>query len=168
MGAKELFDKGISYDELLQGSNDDNKNKINEVFNNIDFDKNNIDRTKSIDKEVNVLMVAELWCPDCIINVPVVKKMQELNSNINISIVDVEENRDFFSKYAIEGKVKIPTFVFYDEDFKEIGNFIEKPSIVKEVYSKNDQVQVVVTTRDYRKGKFVEETLTEILESIGY
>lgn len=168
MEARELFNKGISYEKLLKESDEDNKNKINEVFNSIDFEEKNLNRIKSIDKEINVLMVAELWCPDCIMNVPAVKKMQEINSNIRISIVDIEENRHFFSKYAVEEKVKIPTFVFYNEDFKEIGSFIEKPSIVKDVYSKNDQVQVVVTTRNYRKGKFLEETLTEILDIIGY
>ncbi len=168
MENKELFNKGISFREFLEEGKEEHREKTLNIFKNINFENSFIERIKSINKKVNVLMVAEIWCPDCMINVPIVGKMEELNNNINISIVDIENNREFFSKYQVEGSIKIPTFVFFDEDFNETGHFIERPSLVREVYGKNNQAEVILTMKKYRNSEFIEETLKEILNIIGY
>lgn len=166
MNGRELFYSGMSFDEFVNTDTSTYKENTLEVFNSISFEEEFIERIKSIDRIINILVCAEMWCPDCMINVPVLAKMRELNSNINISIVKKEENETFFSKYTHNGIVKIPTFVLYDENFKELGSFVEHPKKVTDAVSKGNQPNIIVTMRKYRKGEYAQETLKDILEII--
>lgn len=168
MKVKELFGTGISFEEFLKLDSNAYKEKTIEVFNNINFEGDNINRIKNIDKSINVLICAEIWCPDCMINVPVVGKMRQINENIRISIVDKEGNEEFFKSFNTEGVLKIPTFVFFDENFNVLGSFIERPNVVKEVYNRGNQPEIIVTMRKYRKGEYTKETLKDILQILGY
>lgn len=163
-----LFNDGITFKEFLYNNEDkENSEKAKKFYDAIEFDEDIINSIKNIDRKVNVLVLAEIWCPDCIINVPVLGKMADINNNLHISIIEREGNQEHFKKYEEEGKVKIPTFIFLDEDFNEIGNFIEKPSIVKDVYKTSNQVEIIVTSKKYRNGEYVVEAAKEILNIIN-
>lgn len=163
-----MFYNGISFEEFVNMDEDSYKEKTLEILNGIDFNKEFIERIKSIDKKINVLICAEIWCPDCMVNVPVLERMKNINNNIKISIIDRDENEDFLKKFIKGEKVKIPTFIFFDEDFNVLGTFVERPNIVKEVYKIGDQTAVIVTMRKYRKGEYTEETLKDILNILKY
>lgn len=166
MKGRELFSSGMSFDEFVNTDTSTYKENTLQVYNSINFEDEYIEKIKSIDRTINILVCAEMWCPDCMINVPVLEKMKELNPNINISIVKKEGNENFFSKYAINGVIKIPTFVVFDENFNELGSFVEHPKKVTEVISKGNQPNIIVTMRKYRKGEYAQETLKDILELI--
>lgn len=166
MKGRELFSSGMTFDEFVNTDTSTYKENTLQVFNSINFEDEYVEKIKSIDRIINILVCAEMWCPDCMINVPVLEKMRELNSNINISIVKKEGNESFFSKYTHNRIVKIPTFVLYDESFKELGSFVEHPKKVTEVVSKGNQPNIIVTMRKYRKGEYAQETLKDILELI--
>lgn len=164
MDVYELYNKGVSFEEFVNKDKGTYKEKTLEIFNNIDFNEELINSLKRINKKVRVLVCAELWCPDCMINVPVLEKMRLYNNNIDISIVGREGNEDFFSKFSSTESVKIPTFVFYDEKFNELGSFVEHPKKIKEIIDKGNQAAIIVAKRKYRKGEYAEETLKDILE----
>ncbi len=168
MKGKELFEKGISFDEFVNRDSNSYREKTLEIFSGIKFEENNINRIKNIDKNINILICAEIWCPDCMINVPVVEKLRQINENIHISIVDKDGNEDFFRSFNNEDILKIPTFIFYDEDYNVLGDFIERPNFVKEVYNRGNQPEIIVTMRKYKKGEYTEETLRDILDALGY
>lgn len=168
MKGKELFEKGISFDEFVNRDSNSYRDKTLEIFSGIKFEENNINRIKNIDKNINILICAEIWCPDCMINVPVVEKLRQINENIHISIVDKDGNEDFFRSFNNEDILKIPTFIFYDEYYNVLGDFIERPNFVKEVYNRGNQPEIIVTMRKYKKGEYTEETLRDILDALGY
>ena len=168
MDIEKLFNEGISFEAFLKEGEDSYREKAIEILNDTNFNEEITNRIKSIDKKINILALAEIWCPDCVVNVPVLQKFNEINKNINFSIIKREGKEDYFSKYAIEDKVKIPTFIFFDEEFNEIGYFVERPSIVKNIYDKKDQVEIIITTKKYRNGQYTEETAKDILDILGY
>ncbi|WP_427340385.1 thioredoxin family protein [Caloranaerobacter sp. DY30410] len=159
-----LYDKGVSFDEFVNKDKDTYREKALEILDKMKLNDDLINKVKSIDKKIKVLVCAEIWCPDCMINVPVLAKMKQLNDNIDISIVEKNGNEDFFIKYSEEDRVKIPTFVFFDENFKELGSFVEHPKKIKDIISKGNQPNIIVAMRKYRKGEYAEETLKDILE----
>ncbi|WP_069651033.1 thioredoxin family protein [Caloranaerobacter ferrireducens] len=164
MDASCLYDKGVSFDEFVNKDKDTYREKTLEILNKIKLNDDLINKVKSIDKKIKVLVCAEIWCPDCMINVPVLEKIRQYNDNIDISIVEKDGNEDFFIKYSEEDRVKIPTFVFFDENFKELGSFVEHPKKIKDIISKGNQPNIIVAMRKYRKGEYAEETLKDILE----
>lgn len=164
MDASCLYDKGVSFDEFVNKDKDTYREKTLEILNKIKLNDDLINKVKSIDKKIKVLVCAEIWCPDCMINVPVLEKIRQYNDNIDISIVEKDGNEDFFIKYSEEDRVKIPTFVFFDENFKELGSFVEHPKKIKGIISKGNQPNIIVAMRKYRKGEYANETLKDILE----
>ncbi|WP_204260252.1 thioredoxin family protein [Caloranaerobacter azorensis] len=90
-----LYDKGVSFDEFVNKDKDAYKEKVLEILNKIRLSDELINKIKIIDKKIKVLVCAEIWCPDCMINVPVLAKMKEYNNNIDISIVEKNGNEDF-------------------------------------------------------------------------
>ena len=166
MSLKELFKSGISFTEMLDKSDEPYRNKCEEISNKIKLDEGILNRIKSITKKINILAFAEMWCPDCQINLPAINAINKNNNIIEFKIVPREGNEEFMEKYKIDGKVKIPTFIVMDEDFNEIGSFIEIPNIVRDVVNRGNQVEIIVTKREYRNGKYITNTIEEILNII--
>ncbi len=164
MDIYELFMKGLSFEAFVNTDTGSYKDKTLEIFNQINFDEEYIDKIKNISNKINIIICAEMWCPDCMINVPVVEKMRQYNNNISIAIVGKEGNEEYFKKYSHGESVKIPTFVFYDEDYNEIGSLVEHPKKIKEIIAKGNQPNIIVAMRKYRKGEYAQETLKDILE----
>ncbi|WP_432404892.1 thioredoxin family protein [Wukongibacter sp. M2B1] len=166
MDIKYLYDSGICFEEFMTQDDGAYIEKISNIYDTIELDDDLLAKIQSIDKEVRVLAFAEIWCPDCVINLPALKKICDLNNFIKMKIVSREGNEEYLNDHRIDGKPKIPTFLFLDEEFKEIGAFIEIPSIIKQVMSNGSQVDIIVTKRKYRKGELIEETIKDILKII--
>jgi len=48
-----------------------------------------------------------------------------------------DQNDDIMQRYLNKGQFKsIPVFVFFDEDFRELGHWIERPASVTEIRAK--------------------------------
>lgn len=159
-----LYHKGVSFEKFVNRDTDTYREKTMDIFNNIEFDNQTIEKIKSIKKEVKVLICAEIWCPDCMINVPIIEQMRQYNSNVEISIVGREGNEEFFKKFSYTEGVKIPTFVFYDKDFKELGSFVEQPRKLKGIIQSGNQPNRIIAMRKYRKGEYAQDTVNEILD----
>ena len=68
----------------------------------------------------------------------------------------------------MESAVKIPTFILLNEDFKEIGYFIEKPSIIKDIYKGTNQAEIIIGMKKYRNGEYTMDTAKDILNILNY
>ncbi|QUH26994.1 thioredoxin family protein [Serpentinicella alkaliphila] len=163
---KELFEKGVDFQTFINLDGDINRDLILNTYNNIIIDGTLINSIKLIKKRINVLSFAEIWCPDCKINVPCLFKLTEINSNIQMRIVPREGNEEVMEKYKYEGKIRIPTFVVLDEEFNELGAFIETPKTLKRVINTGNELQVIIAKRKYNKGGYSIDTIEEVLSII--
>lgn len=166
MDIKGLYESGISYNEFIKQENGDYEDKITSIYDSINVEDTLEKKIKSIEGQYKILVFGELWCPDCVINVPALKKITELNENIEMSIVSRKGNEEYLEDFTINGKAKIPTFLIYDEKFGYKNNFIEQPTIIKNIMQKGDQVEIIVSKRKYRKGEYCIDTLKEIIDKL--
>jgi len=163
---QQLFELGMSFEVFAPNNKDANIEKLLEVYNGIELDEELINKIQSVDKPIYILAFVELWCPDCIINLPAIKKLNDTNSNITFRILPKEGNEKYMENYKIHGKPKIPTFIILNDKFEEVGSFIEHPKIVKDIVSKGNQVEVIVAKRKYHKGEYVKDTIKEVVNII--
>lgn len=168
MDMKKVFYEGISFEVFVKNGEGSHIEKTLDLLHSIQFEENIVSRIKAIDKKINILTLAEIWCPDCMINVPVLQKMKKYNDNIEFSIIKREGNEKYFKKYSVDGKIKIPTFIVFDDDFNEIGYFIERPKIIKDIYKSDNQVDIIIATKKYRNGQYGNETARDILDMLNY
>ncbi|MEG2353206.1 MAG: thioredoxin family protein [Clostridium sp.] len=167
MDLRELYLNGMSYEEYLNSKGEAEKLKSEKVYNELNVKEENIERIKAVNREINILAFAEIWCPDCIINVPALKKISKVNSLIQFTIIGREGNEVYLEDYKEEGKAKVPTFIVMNSCYEVLGAFIERPRVIKDIEVCGDQVKVIVEKRNYRAGKYINECIEEILDIIS-
>ncbi len=163
---RELYGLGCGFEEFINKDQDINREKTLEIFEAIDMDEETVHKIKNISESVYILAFAEIWCPDCMINVPALQKINDINPLIDFKILPRETYESYLADYKLGGKVKIPTFIIFNKEFEEMGHFIEAPKVLRELVAKGSQVEVVVAKRKYRKGEYVKDTIKEIVNII--
>jgi hypothetical protein len=95
---------------------------------------------KRLPRPVNVLMLAEDWCGDVIANTPIVGRIASEVNTLNLRVFLRDQNTDIMDEYLKDGKYKsIPTVVFFDDDFNELGRWIERPDSVTKLREEKRQ-----------------------------
>jgi hypothetical protein len=90
----------------------------------------------NLPRTLNVMALAEDWCGDVIANVPVLGRIANESGKLNVRIHlrDTEPGATIMSQYLNRGEFKsIPTFIFLDDNFNELGVWIERPDSVTKV-----------------------------------
>jgi hypothetical protein len=101
--------------------------------------KENIARMKSIYRTVSIperilesfrqkgpmtiVCISEDWCPDCAQNVPLLVKLAEILPGTSIRLFFRDRNAALVNRYRTAGKRIVPTAVFFDADFNELGRW---------------------------------------------
>lgn len=168
MRIEELYKKGISFQEFLKEGEREDERKTREYLKKIkeDLTKDIEKRIESIDKEIKILALGEIWCPDCNINIPALEVLSQINNKIEFKIIPREGHEEDFKEYEKEGKVKIPTFIIMDSKYKELGSIIERPKALQVIYDLNDQVEIIKASKNYRDGNMIVDLLLEVLDII--
>jgi thioredoxin family protein len=126
----ERFAQGLTYDAYkAQMTRNQERFQANEqrvVLNPAD-----LAAFKSFTSPLHVLVLAEDWCGDVIDNLPILGRLAAETATLDVRVFLRDQNLDLMDQYLKEGKYRsIPVFVFFDDQFKELGHFIERPDSV--------------------------------------
>lgn len=84
---------------------------------------------ESLAEPINALVITEDWCGDALANVPVLAKLAQQTGKLTVRLFLRDQNLDLADQYLKEGKYRsVPVFVFFDQQMREIGHFIERPA----------------------------------------
>jgi selT/selW/selH-like putative selenoprotein len=108
-----------------------NQERFIETERTVALSPSDVEFFKALPKPLNVLVLAEDWCGDVIANLPVLGRLAEASGKLNLSIFLRDQNLDLMDQYLKDGQFRsIPTVVFFDENFNEIGHWNERPAIM--------------------------------------
>jgi thioredoxin family protein len=131
------FDKGLSYD-AYKAQMTRNRDRLEENEQRVDLSKDDLAAFRALPRTVKVLVLAEDWCGDVIANLPVLGRLAKDSGKLDVRIFLRDQNDDIMQGYLNKGQFKsIPVFVFLDDDFRELGHWIERPASVTEVRAKH-------------------------------
>src|SRR5579864_6787288 len=92
---------------------------------------------------LNVLVLAEDWCGDVIANLPIIGRVAEASQgklNLRILLRDQQPGEQVMNEHLNKGQYKsIPTVIFLDEDFREVGVWVERPESVTKLREEKRQ-----------------------------
>lgn len=80
----------------------------------------------SFKREMNVLVLAGVWCGDCSGQCPIFDRFAEAAPVIKIRYIDRDEHADVQKELQICGGNRVPMLVFFSEDGSEIGRYGER------------------------------------------
>jgi len=117
----DYYNTGMSWDEFLAGSLK-NVDRMKAFYDEFDFDDDTAvffnGRTP-----LQVLVIAEDWCPDVVQNVAMLAKIADGVPGMEVSIVRRDENTELMAQYLTNEKKRIPVIAFFDMTFREIARW---------------------------------------------
>jgi Thioredoxin len=126
------WDKGITYD-AFKAAMTRNQERFAENEGRVALDPETVRTFKSLPKPLRVLALAEDWCGDVVANLPILGRLAKEAPTLDLRIFYRDQNLDLMERWLNQGKYQsIPVFVFFDENFRELGHWIERPASVTE------------------------------------
>ncbi len=126
------WDKGITYD-AFKAAMTRNQERFAENEGRVALDPDAVRTFKSLPKPLRVLALAEDWCGDVVANLPILGRLAKEVPTLDVRIFYRDQNLDLMERWLNQGKYQsIPVFVFFDENFRELGHWIERPASVTE------------------------------------
>jgi hypothetical protein len=130
---RQQFDAGMTYD-AYKSQMTRNREQVEQNEKDLQLSSDSIGALRSLPRPLNVLALAEDWCGDVVANLPVLGRLAEESQgklNVRILLRDQEPGSQVMDQYLNKGQYKsIPTVIFLDGDFKEVGVWIERPDSV--------------------------------------
>ena len=160
-GLKEIYLKGFSYEKYLGIASKDELEKLDELYKNIVISDEFINKIKSVNKKISVLASVETWCPFARVFLTTMRKINEINYIFDLSLITYGRGVSELAGYLKIGEddFVVPTAVFLDESFSKLRVFNGFP----EKYHNDNTLDTIDGTRNYLKGKSVNDILEDIL-----
>lgn len=130
---REQFESGMTY-AAYKAQMTRNREQVEQNEADLQLNADDVQAFRGLPQTVNVMALAEDWCGDVIANLPVLGKLEEAADgklNVRIHLRDQEPGTQIMNEHLNKGQFKsIPTFVFLDGSFNEVGVWIERPDSV--------------------------------------
>ena len=121
------------------------------------FTASTLERLERIEGRYYLLIAAEVWCPDCHVNLAVMDFLCEAQPNIELAIVSKGRAENDLQHLLGLTQVLVPVVAILDGSFNLIGTFIERPKVV--VDDKTGQAM-----SRYSAGHHMDDTLQDLLD----
>jgi hypothetical protein len=139
---KDQFDSGLTYD-AYKAQMTRNLEQVEQNEKDLQLKPDDVQAFKGLPRPINVMALAEDWCGDVVANLPVLGRLaQESNGKLNVRVHlrDQEPGSQIMDQYLNRGQFKsIPTLIFLDGDFNELGVWIERPDSVTKLREEKRQ-----------------------------
>lgn len=126
------FEQGMTYDQFkAQMTRNQDRFAANERA--LALDPTDLAVFQNLPRPLNVLVLAEDWCGDVVDNLPILGRLAKESGKLNVRVFLRDQNLDLIDQYLKEGQFRsIPVFVFFDDQFNELGRFTERLASVTE------------------------------------
>ncbi|MGL4533851.1 MAG: thioredoxin family protein [Fusobacteriaceae bacterium] len=156
MNFKDFFQVGMNFETFVGTGSKSERDRIPKNYNRIIMDENTLQRIGKL-KKLNFLIAGEIWCPDVQLNSSVVKKICDNNPLLDLRMITKGRGEKYLKPLLQIENFKIPVILILDEEYNLISTFLERPEKVKEIEN-FEEIKL-----EYLKGKYLSETLEEIL-----
>lgn len=124
------FAKGVSYD-AFKASMTRNREQLEANERAVVLDPADLAAFRRLPQPLHVVAIAEDWCGDVIANLPVLARLAEASGKLDLRVFDKSKHPELMAHYRNAGRFEsIPVFVLFDEAFRELGVWIERPASV--------------------------------------
>ena len=129
---KARFEGGLTY-EAYKAAMSRNRERVEANEQRVQLDPETVRFFRALPRPINVVVLAEDWCGDVIANLPVLGRLAKEVGTLNVRIFYRDQNLDLMERWLNQGKYQsIPVFAFFDESYRELGHWIERPASVTE------------------------------------
>jgi len=133
---REQFESGMTY-AAYKAQMTRNQEQFEQNEKDLQLSAQDEQAFNSLPQTLNVMALAEDWCGDVIANLPIVGRLEQASGgklNLRIHLRDQQPGEQIMNEHLNKGQYKsIPTLVFLDSNFNEVGVWWERPESVTRV-----------------------------------
>jgi hypothetical protein len=133
---REQFESGMTYD-AYKAQMTRNREQVEQNEKELQLKAEDVQTLRSLPRTVKVMALVEDWCGDVIANLPILGRLAQESDgklDVRIHLRDQEPGTTIMDQYLNKGQFRsIPTLVFLDGNFNELGVWIERPESVTRV-----------------------------------
>lgn len=161
MTLKELYEVGCTFESSVGEGTKSERARIPKNSSRIILSDELTEKIINFEKEIKFLVAGEIWCPDYQLNGSVLKRFMDLNSNFDMSVITMARGKKYLEPILNIENAKYPLIVVLDKDFNILGDFQERPKVVKNIECFDD------IKLDYYKGKYLIDSANDIWNIIN-
>jgi hypothetical protein len=122
-----------------------NKEQFEQNEKDLQLSADDVAAFKGLPQPLNVLALAEDWCGDVVANLPILGRLEkEAGGKLNVRVLlrDQQPGETVMDEHLNKGQYKsIPTLIFLDGSYNEVGTWIERPDSVTKAREEKRQAQ---------------------------
>ncbi len=158
------FEKGEHPADFLAGLGD-NRSKFDQLLAESHLSEAQSQSLAANSQVKYVAVIAEPWSGDVLYNLPPLLRLAEA-AGWQVRIFRRDQHLDLIQPYRKDGLyLSIPVFIFFDEDFNEIGHWIERPAVATRMID-DESLKLRRRLREENKEAWRQETIHEIIHLV--
>ena len=161
MTLQELYEVGCTFESSVGQGTKIERARIPKNSSRIILGDELTEKIINFDKEIKFLVAGEIWCPDYQLNSAVLKRFMDLNDKFDMSVITMARGKKYLEPILNIENAKYPLIVILDKNFNILGDFQERPKVVKNVECFDD------IKLDYYKGKYLIDSANDIWNIIN-
>jgi hypothetical protein len=89
---------------------------------------------RSLPYRISTVVLTEDWCSDAVATLPLVADLAKRTGKLDLRVFYRDQNLDLMDAHLNRGTFRsIPTLIFYDQSWNELGTWLEKPALILEL-----------------------------------
>jgi len=136
MTIQEQFQKGMTAEEY-RSQMTQKRERFEENERTVSLVSDDVQFFAQLPYSLHVIVLTEDWCEPAIANVPVLTRLATESAKLDLRFFLRDQNPDLMNRYLKDGvHSTIPAFIFFDQEFREIGRWYETPAKIREMTNK--------------------------------
>ncbi len=163
-----VYEEAWDYKGNLNSDLADYKIKQEKIYDRIELKEENIEKIKNIKSTINIVVFAEIYCPDCRALIPFIEKFNRLNEKINLNIFPREGNEKYLEIHSELSRIPLVLIEDIQKGEDEFVNIFEErlPSINEKLSELEKSEEKDDLIYRWRTGKFNEELEEYLIKRI--
>ena len=125
MLSQEIWNQGQELEQFV-AEMQSNQARMRTRINNIRLTPFERSLFRNLDRKIFMFVLTEDWCGDSLMNVPILAQLAHLSPNLDLRIFPRHRFPDIRAYYGERGYEHIPLVLFADEEWNEIGIWMER------------------------------------------
>jgi len=146
-----IYKQGITFDVFLEQAERRRERWLRNYESGF-IEPEHLERARSVEGTWRLLVVAVDGCSDSVSTIPYLAHLVAAVDGLEMRIVDSDAGREVMMDHlTADGREATPTVVLLNEDYEEVGCFVERPVLLQEWVDEN---RAGLTDAEYLEKKF--------------
>ena len=144
------WENAIEYTKFLKGARE-NVEIMKARYNDLQITEQDLEYLRSLQNDIRILIIGADRCSDTAGNVPILTKMADISSKLQLRILDSDANASYHQQFKVNGKMKTPVVLFLSPEHEELCRWVERPNAAYKVINEATNLSLENRTKELKR-----------------